>query len=89
MKRNVPLEEARIRRLLAVGCPVPDENGSTRAPDLVVEVRNPERNQAFDFRFSTEYILDVTIKNISFVKLKSGESPGHPPLERQESHLAR
>jgi hypothetical protein len=57
--RSLPVEEARIRRLLAVGCLVPEHSHSSGAPDLVIEVRKPERTQAFDFRHSTEYILDL------------------------------
>ena len=73
--------EARIRRLPAVGCPVPPENHSSRAPDLVVEARKPERTQAFDFRCSTEYILDVRITNNSYARLKVNHIDGRPPWE--------
>jgi hypothetical protein len=79
MKNRTPLvEEDRIRRLLAVGCPVPSENHSSWPPDVVVEVRNSERTQAFDFRCSAEYILDLRIRNTSFVLLKVQEVQCHP-----------
>jgi hypothetical protein len=68
--QNLPAEEARIRRLLAAGCPVPTENHCAGAPGLVVEVHKPERTQAFDFRSSTEYILVVRITNNSYARLK-------------------
>ena len=77
--RNLPVGEARIRRLLAVGCPVPAENHSSRAPELVVEVRKPERTEAFDFRFSTEFIFDVKISNHSFALLRVEDLRGLPP----------
>jgi hypothetical protein len=76
---NLPVEEARIRRLLAVGCPVPAEDHISRAPDLIVEVRNPERTEALDFRCSTEYILDLRIKNTSFARLKVEDLMAFPP----------
>lgn len=76
--RKSLMDEGRIRRLLAVGCPVPSENHSRRPPDIVVEVRNSKRTQAFDFRFSTEYILDLRIRNASFVRLKVQEFQCHP-----------
>jgi hypothetical protein len=76
---NLPVDEARIRRLLAVGCPVPTTNRSSRAPDLVVEVRAPERTEAFDFRFSTEFIFDVKITNHSFAPLRVEDFLGLPP----------
>jgi hypothetical protein len=76
---NLPIDEARIRRLLAVGCPVPAENDSSRAPELVVEVRNPEQTEAFDFRFSTEFVFDVKITNRSFVPLRVEDLRGLPP----------
>src|SRR5713101_3946858 len=79
--RNLPVEETRIRRLLAAGCPVPAENHSSRAPDLVVEVCKPERTQAFDFRSSTEYILAVRITNNSYARLKAKTLEGDPPWE--------
>jgi hypothetical protein len=77
--RNLPVEEARIRRLLAVGCPVPGEDHDSLAPDLVVEVCNPERTEALDFRASTEYFLDLKIKNTSLVRLKVEDLKGFPP----------
>ena len=77
--RNLPVEDARIRRLLAVGCPVPAEDHISRAPDLIVEVRNPERTEALDFRFSTEYILDLRIKNTSFGRLRVEDIEAFPP----------
>lgn len=77
--RNLPVEEARIRRLLAVGCPVPAEDHISRAPDLIVEVRNPERTEALAFRSSTEYIFDLRIKNPSFAPLKVEYLQGFPP----------
>ncbi|MGA8313386.1 MAG: hypothetical protein WB755_25410 [Terriglobales bacterium] len=77
--RNLTIEEARIRRLLAVGCPVPAENHVIGAPDLIVEVRNPERTEALDFRFRTEYILDLRIKNTSFARLKVEDLKAFPP----------
>jgi hypothetical protein len=80
---NLPLAEARIRRLLAVGCPVPVKNHSIRTRDLVVEVREPERTEAFDFRFSTEFVFDVSIKNTSFVPLKVEHLKGLPPWEKK------
>jgi hypothetical protein len=76
---NLPVEEARIRRLLAVGCPVPAEDHISRAPDLIVEVRNPERTEALDFQCSTEYILDLRIKNTSFARLKVEDVKAFPP----------
>jgi hypothetical protein len=78
---NVPLEEARTQRLLAVGCPVPVKNHFTRKPDLVVEVRERERTEAFDFRFSTEFVLDLRIKNTSFARLKVEDVKAFPPWE--------
>ena len=77
--RNLPIEEARIRRLLAVGCPVPAEDDISRAPGLTVEVRNPERTEALDFRAGTEYILDLRIKNTSFARLKVKDLRPFPP----------
>jgi hypothetical protein len=71
--QRVPIEQCRIQRLLAVGCPVPSENHTCQPLDIVVEVRNSERTQAFDFRFSTEYILDLRIRNASFALLKVQE----------------
>jgi hypothetical protein len=80
--RNLPVEEARIQRLLAVGCSVPAENHSSRpAPDLVVEVRKPEQTHAFDFRASTEYILDLSITNNSYARLTVNDIDGRPPWE--------
>ena len=79
--QNLPVEEARIRRLLAAGCPVPAENHSTGAPGLVVEVHKPERTQAFDFRSSTEYILVVRITNNSYARLKMKTLEGYPLWE--------
>lgn len=79
--RNLRVEEARIRKLLAVGCPVPAEDHISRAPDLIVEVRNPERTEALDFRCSTEYILDLRIKNTSFARLKVEDLKAFPPWE--------
>jgi hypothetical protein len=76
---NLPMDEARIQRLLAVGCPVPVQNHSGRALDLVIEVRKPERTEAFDFRFSTEFIFDVKITNHSFVPLRVEDLLGLPP----------
>jgi hypothetical protein len=73
--------EARIRRLPAVGCPVPPENHYSRAPDLVVEVRKPERTQAFDFLHSTEYILAVRFTNNSYAWLTVNDIVGRPPWE--------
>jgi hypothetical protein len=84
--RNLPLEESRIQRLRAVGCPVPGNDEFSQAPDLVVEVRDPERNQAFDFCFSTEYILDLRIKNTSFVPLWLEDVKGLPPGKIRISH---
>jgi hypothetical protein len=69
-KRNPRVQTARIRRLLAVGCPIPTDNPFNPPPGLVVEVRNPERTRAFDFRASTEYIFDVRISNNSYAPLK-------------------
>lgn len=76
--RKSLMDEGRIRRLLAVGCPVSSETHSSRPADIVVEVRKPERTQASDFRFSTEYILDLRIRNTSFVRLKVQEFQCHP-----------
>jgi hypothetical protein len=45
----------------------------------VVEVRKPERTEAFDFRFSTEFIFDVTITNHSFAPLRVEDLRGVPP----------
>jgi len=72
------MDESRIRRLLAVGCPVPSENHSRRPPDIVAELRNSKRTKAFDFRSSTEYILDLVIRNTSFVVLKLQEFRCYP-----------
>jgi hypothetical protein len=77
--RTLPVEEARIRRLLAVGCPVPGGEHTSLVPDLVVEVRNPERTEALDFRSSTEYMLDLRVKNNSFARLKVEDLMAFPP----------
>jgi hypothetical protein len=79
--RHLPIDEARIQRLRAVGCPVPAENYSSQAPDLVVEVREPERTEAFDFPFSTEFIFDVRITNHSFAPSRVEDLRGLPPWE--------
>jgi hypothetical protein len=82
-KGNPPVEGTRIRRLLAVGCPVPAEDHISRAPDLIVEVRNPERTEAFDFRFHTEFVFDVRISNHSFASLRVEDFRGLPPWKDQ------
>jgi hypothetical protein len=79
------LDRASIRRLLAVGCPVPMEEDSPPVADLVVEVRKPERTVALDFPFSTEFFLDVRITNHSYGRLGIKRVKGCPPW--RDEHL--
>lgn len=76
--RNSLTDKHRIQRLQAVGCPVPSETDSRRPSDIVVEVCKAERTQAFDFRFSTEYILDLRVRNTSYARLKVQDFQCHP-----------
>jgi hypothetical protein len=43
------------------------------------EMRAPERTEALDFRFSTEFIFDVKITNHSFAPLRVKDLLGLPP----------
>lgn len=80
MKRQKRLlDEATIRRLRAVGCPVPMEEDLPLVPDLIVEVRNPRETVAYDFLRSTEFLLDLRITNHSYGRRGIERVEGSPP----------
>src|SRR5580704_10929930 len=83
-KRQPRLDRACIRRLLAVGCPVPNGEDSPAPPDLIVEVRNPGETVAYDLRGHTEFVLGLRITNQSYVRLRVELVKGRPPW-RDES----
>ena len=78
--RRSSADKTSTRQLLAVGCPVPrEEDCSDPAPELVVEVRDPRQTVAFDYRSSTEFVLDLRIRNDSYSRLQVEHYVGDPP----------
>ena len=55
-----------IRRLLAVGCPIPSNKVEELQSDLTVEASNPASTIAYDRRAGAEYIFSVRITNVSY-----------------------
>ncbi len=54
-----------IRRLLAVGCPVPQDDACKMPPAIVIEIRDAEVTRIHDYRCHVEYIFDLRLTSRS------------------------
>jgi hypothetical protein len=83
MKNQEPLlDKVYIRRLLAVGCPVPTEEEETQpVQDLIVEVLRPEQTVAYVARSGAELLLPLRITNHSYGPLGIDRVECSPPWD--------
>ncbi len=68
-----------IRRLLAVGCPVPLDDPRKPPPALAIEVCDVQRTGIFDYRAHVEYVFCLRLSNCSCAEIEIRGFECQPP----------
>jgi hypothetical protein len=67
------------KRLLAVGCPLPQNDASELQPTLLIEIRNSEVSRICDYQCHVEYVLDLRLTNRSYAEIVISRYKCRPP----------